>query len=80
MKAEWKERPNEQRTPERKFRGRPFCVVFSQAVAMMMEMRCLNGMHTGEHEDAEREEDQILRETGKAKAVMLRAVGKAKPG
>ena len=46
----------------------------------MMEVRRLDGVHAAKRQDAEGEEDGILRETGEAEAVVLSAVGEAKAG
>jgi hypothetical protein len=47
---------------------------------MVMEMRSLDGMHAGEHEDAEGVEGPILNRTWPAEAVVLCAVGDTQAG
>lgn len=80
MKAQREERANEECTPPGEARGFAFGVGFVHAVAMVVEMRRLDGMHAGEHEDAQGEEGPILDGAGPTEAVVLCAVGEAQAG
>src|SRR5688572_1572662 len=77
MKAGWEQRADQQRAPPGEAGGGAFSIALGEAMAVVVQMGGLNGMHASQHENTQGEEDEVLHPAREADAVVLCSMRKA---
>jgi len=77
MKADRKQRADEEGAPPGEASGGAFGIALGKAMAVVMQMRGLDRVHAAQHESAQSEENEVLHPPRDADAVMLCSMGEA---